>query len=138
MSITDEERKQVVLYRLEKAQATLSDAEKVLNMGMWATGANRLYYAAYYSVSALLLASKVNAKTHEGIIRMFNQNFVKNGLVNSDIGRQYNILFSMRLTGDYGDCFDLQEQDVKPMLEPTRAIVSTVSSMAMDSLGGTE
>lgn len=134
MSLNDEERKQVVTYRLEKAHNTLSDAEKVIDMGMWAAGANRLYYAAYYAVSALLIANGHTAKTHEGIIRMFNQHFVMNGKVDREMGRQYNILFTMRLTGDYGDCFDLQEKDVAPMVEPARQLIETVSKLAVNSL----
>lgn len=32
----------------------------------------------------------------------------------------------MRLTGDYGDCFDLQEKDVKPMLVPAEKLIKEV------------
>ena len=37
MSLNDEERYQVVSYRLEKADNTLHDAEKVIEMRMWNT-----------------------------------------------------------------------------------------------------
>lgn len=134
MSLTDEERLQVVTYRLEKSRNTLADAEKVTAMQMWATGANRLYYAAYYAVSALLIANGIAAKTHEGIIRMFNQHFVMTGKVDRELGRQYNILFTMRLTGDYGDCFDLQEKDVAPMVIPARKLIEIVSVLTTESL----
>ena len=134
MSLTDEERLQVVTYRLEKSRNTLADAERVIAMQMWTTGANRLYYAAYYAVSALLIANGIVAKTHEGIIRMFNQHFVMTGKVDREMGRQYNILFTMRLTGDYGDCFDLQEKDIAPMVEPAQKLVSTVSALAEGAL----
>lgn len=133
MSLTDEERFQVVTYRLEKSRNTLADAEKVIAMQMWTTGANRLYYAAYYAVSALLVANGIIAKTHEGIIRMFNQHFVMTGKVERELGRQYNILFTMRLTGDYGDCFDLQEKDVAPMVGPARELVTVVSALAEET-----
>lgn len=130
MSLNDEERYQVVTYRLEKAANTLHDAEKVIEMQMWNTGANRLYYAAYYVVSALLIAIGVSAKTHEGIIRMFNQLFVSSGKIDRELGRQYNSLFTMRLTGDYGDCFDLQKEDVLPKVAPTRLLIDAVSQLA--------
>ena len=130
MSLTDEEKKQVVTYRLEKAANTLRDAEKVIELKMWATGANRLYYAAYYAVSALLIANDISAKTHEGIIRMFNQMFVATGKIERELGRHYNGLFTMRLTGDYGDCFDLQEEDVIDKVEPTKRLIDAVSQLA--------
>ena len=136
MSLNDEERYQVVSYRLEKADNTLHDAEKVIEMRMWNTGANRLYYAAYYAVSALLIANGIGAKTHEGIIRMFNQMFVATGKIDRELGRQYNGLFTMRLTGDYGDCFDLQEEDVVVKVEPTRKLIAEVSQMARKAIHG--
>ena len=129
MSLTEEEKKQVVEYRLEKSKKTLSDAQKVLEMEMWVTGANRLYYAAYYVISALLIVNGITAKTHEGIIRMFNMQFVNSGKIDKELGRQYNRLFSMRITGDYGDCFDLQEADVSPLLEPTIRLIKEVSKL---------
>lgn len=134
MSMNDEERQQVVTYRLEKALNTLTDAEKIIGLKMWAAGANRLYYAAYYAVSALLIANGYTAKTHEGVIRLFNQHFVMNGKVDREMGRQYNILFTMRLTGDYGDCFDLQEKDIVPVLEPAKLLIHTVSQLTENSL----
>ena len=93
MSLNDEERYQVVTYRLEKAAKTMDDAEKVILMQMWATGANRMYYAAYYAISALLISNGISAKTHEGIIRMFNQMFVATGKIDRELGRHYNGLW---------------------------------------------
>ena len=129
MSLTDEEKKLVVTYRIEKSKKTLDDAKKVLDLSMWVTGANRLYYAAYYAVSALLIVNGLNAKTHEGIIRMFNMSFVNAGKIDKELGRQYNRLFTMRITGDYGDCFDLQEKDVNPLLTPTEELINSVISL---------
>jgi len=133
MSLNDEERKQVVDYRIDKSLRTLDDAKKVIDMQMWTTGANRLYYAVYYAVSALLITNGMNAKTHEGIIRMFNLCFVNTGKIDKELARQYNLLFTMRLTGDYGDCFDLQEADVKPMLQPAEILINKVISLIKEN-----
>jgi uncharacterized protein (UPF0332 family) len=92
MSLTEEEKKQIVYYRLEKSKKTLEDAQKVIELEMWVTAANRLYYAAYYAVSALLISNNINAKTHDGIIRMFNQHFVYAGKIDRELARQYNSL----------------------------------------------
>ena len=89
---TEEEKKQIVDYRLEKSKKTLEDAKKVIELEMWVTAANRLYYAAYYAVSALLISNNINAKTHDGIIRMFNQHFVYAGKIDRELARQYNSL----------------------------------------------
>ena len=129
MSLTEEEKKQIIDYRLEKSKRTLEDAQKVIELKMWVTAANRLYYAAYYAVSALLISNNINTKTHDGIIRMFNQHFVYTGKIDRELARQYNSLYTMRLTGDYGDCFDLQENDVLPLVKPAQTFIAKIWEM---------
>ena len=96
--------------------------------------ANRLYYAAYYAASALLIAYGIRTKSHEGNISQFGQKFVLTGMVSKDLGRVYNQLFQMRLTGDYGDTFGLTEEDVVPNIQPTEDFVNQVSSLARQKL----
>ena len=134
MSLNDEEKRAVVAYRLDKANKTLDDAKKVIELELWATAANRLYYAAYYAVSALLLVNGLNAKTHDGIIRLFNMHYIKTEKIDLELGRQYNRLFTMRITGDYGDCFDLQEADVRPLLEPAEQLITKVISLIQQEI----
>ena len=74
--LTDEEREALVKYRLEKAEETLVEARDCAKMGHWTLAANRLYYAAYYASSALLIQKGIVAKSHEGVIGMIGQKFV--------------------------------------------------------------
>lgn len=134
MSLNQEEREAVVTYRLEKAAKTMEQAKCNLPMRFWELVANRMYYAAYYAVSALLIANGHTAKTHETIVRVFGLQFVKTGMFSSDQGRLYNKLFSLRLTGDYNDHYDLEESDVLPLVVPTEQLIADVSKMALDSL----
>ena len=57
MSLSQEERTAVVTYRLEKADRALMQAKVNLPLQTWEVIANRVYYAAYYAVSALLIAN---------------------------------------------------------------------------------
>ena len=73
---------------------------KVKN-GYVETAANRLYYAAYYAVSALLISYKYEVSTHNGVIQMFGKVFLRNNIIDKKYGKIFNQLFSLRLTGDY-------------------------------------
>lgn len=42
---------------------------------------NRLYYACYYAVTALLISNGLNATTHAGVRTMLGLKFIKTGLV---------------------------------------------------------
>jgi uncharacterized protein (UPF0332 family) len=54
MTIDEENRSIIVNYRLQRSKETLLETKKNVEMGFWHTGANRLYYACYYAVTALL------------------------------------------------------------------------------------
>lgn len=61
------ERNAYVKYRLEKAEETYEVAVLLVENEKWNSAINRLYYAAYYIVSALLIKSEIDTKTHAGI-----------------------------------------------------------------------
>lgn len=126
MTLKDEERTTLVQIRTEKASKTLEDAKKIIEGEMWSAAANRLYYAAYYAVSALLLKNGISVRTHEGIIRMFGMHFVKNGIVSSEMGTTYSKLFSLRLTEDYDDDYNLTENDVLPKVKDAENLIEEV------------
>lgn len=130
MSLSQEERRAVVEFRVEKAFRAYEQAKGVLGLKYWETIANRLYYAAYNAVSALLIANGDTAQTHSGVIHLFGLHFVKTGIVSSDMGRLYHNLFTMRQTGDYDDTYGLTEQDVLPYVEPTGQLIEQVSTLA--------
>ena len=130
MSLSQEERRAVVEFRVEKAFRAYEQAKGVLGLKYWETIANRLYYAAYNAVSALLIANGDTAQTHSGVIHLFGLHFIKTGIISSDMGRLYHNLFTMRQTGDYDDTYGLTEQDVLPYVEPTGQLIEQVSTLA--------
>ena len=87
MGLNIEERRAVVSYRLEKAERTLEQARYNLSSGFWELIANRMYYAAYYAVSALLIADGYSAKTHETIVRFYGMYYIKTGIMATEYGR---------------------------------------------------
>lgn len=129
MSLSDEERAALVAYRLEKATRTLRQAKESIPLGYWEMTANRLYYAAYYAVSALLLNSGMSVQTHNGINQMFGLHFIKTGILDKSFSSLYGRLISLRQTGDYGDIFDLEEHDVLPFVEPTERLISAIQEL---------
>lgn len=137
MSLSFEERKVVVEFRIEKAYRALEQAQGVVELQYWETIANRLYYAAYNAVSALLIAYGYTAHSHDGVIHLFGQHFVKPGIVDVKDGKLYHQLFSMRLTGDYDDTYGLTSEDVLPLIVPASELIDKVTAIAkkkMDEL----
>lgn len=134
MSLSTEERRAVVEFRIEKAFRAYKQAQGVTELEYWETVANRLYYAAYNAVSALLIAGGDTAQTHNGVIHVFGLRYIKTGILPSELGRLYHQLFTMRLTGDYDDTYGLTEQDVMPFVAPTGLLIKQVSELALKTL----
>lgn len=134
MSLPEDSRKDIVLYRLERASIAINQAKLNLRMNCLEVTANRLYYAAYYAVSALLIANKIPAHSHEGNVTQFGLHFVKTGRVSREDGKLLSHLLTMRQKGDYSDRFGLTKADVIPYIEPTEVFIKKMSDMAQSSL----
>lgn len=62
---------------------------------------NRVYYAAFYAVSAVLLESRMSFKKHSGVRAAFHQKLIKTGILDIKWGKFYDRLFEDRQEGDY-------------------------------------
>ena len=129
MPLTDEERKAIVVYRLEKAESALVEARDCASFGHWTLAANRLYYAAYYASSALLISAGHAAKTHEGTIGMIGQHYVRSGILTHEDGSLLARLQNMRHTGDYDDFLDWTKEDVEPYIPKVETFIEKIKSV---------
>lgn len=129
MQLTDEERKAIVVYRLEKSNDAMVEAKDCASLGHWNLAANRLYYAAYYASSALLISAGYAAKTHDGTIGMIGQHYVRTGVLANEDGSLLARLQNMRHTGDYDDFLDWTKEDVEPYIVKTEAFVEKVKEI---------
>lgn len=94
LELTPQERYDIVSYRIENAQKTLDEIENLVALKYYNTAANRMYYACYYAVCALLIANKLNTKSHDGAKQMFSLHFIKTGIL------PMHFLFNSRLIVD--------------------------------------
>jgi uncharacterized protein len=70
----------LVQYRLDRAREALAEAALLLDKGHANTGVNRLSYACFYAVSALLLTKGLTATRHSGLRTLFHQYVIRPGL----------------------------------------------------------
>ena len=66
-----------IKYRIEKSEEAYNDAVLLSEMGSWNASINRLYYACYYVVSALMLKDGIETKSHSGIKNQLNLHYIK-------------------------------------------------------------
>ena len=98
---TEEQRREVVRYWWSKAEDSLASARREFEARAYDFAINRLYYAAFYAVSAALLERKLTFKKHTGVRATFHREFIKTGLLDVKWGKLYDQLFEDRQEGDY-------------------------------------
>ena len=133
MGLTSEERKYVVQFRLEKANNTLSEIRLLTNNALWYTAANRMYYACFYAVTALLIQNGIETKTHHGVLNQLGLHFVRTGLLSFEQGNLYKRLFELRQTGDYSDWIIITEEDIAPLIEPVQTFIEEIENLIMNN-----
>ncbi len=69
------------MYRMTRATETMEDVRVLANAGRWNACVNRLYYACFYVVSALLVSHGLSSSKHTGVRSLFNQQYVKTGKI---------------------------------------------------------
>ena len=129
MSLNDEERQIIVNLEQEKALNTFAEMEVLRQAGLWHNIANRLYYAAFHAVSALLIHDHYNVGSHQGAVIMLHQYYVKPGILSKEDGAFYSQLQTMREKSDYNCTYNATEEDTLPRIEQTKQFIDRILSM---------
>ena len=122
----DQHTKDLITYRLNRAIETIEDAQLLANAKRWNPCVNRLYYACYYAVTALLLQKNLSSAKHTGVRSFFNRYFVKTGKISKTYAMLYNDLFERRQEGDYVDFVYFSESEISPLIPKTEAFVEII------------
>ena len=119
-------------YRINKSKETLADAILLSENGRWNSAINRLYYSAFYLVSALIHQKGNKAESHNGTKTQFNLHFIKSGIISLEHGKLYANLFDWRQESDYADFIDFEKDFVIELISEVQifntAILKLLSS----------
>jgi uncharacterized protein (UPF0332 family) len=129
-----EETKEYVKYRLESAHKTFNAAKVLAENGYWNSTVNRLYYAVFYAVNALLVTHNIKTKSHSGVKSQFSLHFIKTGKLEIKYGELLSELYDWRQMGDYENIFDYDEEAVKPLFEPVAEMIKQIETEIQKTL----
>ena len=129
MTLSIDEKKAIIKYRIQKAWNSIQEADDNARLGYWTLAASRLYYAAYYMASALLVDKGFIARSHSGVIHIIGSEFVKKDFLSKEDGRVISRLFNMRHSGDYDDLVDWTEEEVQPFFNKTKDFLARMEKL---------
>lgn len=118
----------LIRYRLSRSKDTFIDARILADKERWNSAINRLYYAAYYAVIALLLKYNLKPTTHNGAKTVFSEHFIKKEIIPKEFGKLYSQLFTWRQKGDYDDLYDFNKENVLTYFEPVQKLIEIIES----------
>ena len=126
--MTDEE-KTLISYRMGRAHEAIDEAKTLFDAGHVNSYVNRLYYACFYAVSALLLTKNLSTSKHGYLRSLMHRELVKTGLIPKELGGHFDLLFDSRMKGDYVDFARFEADEVVDWLEETQKFISHVDTL---------
>jgi len=120
------ERKELIQYRMSNGEEKLRSAKILLENGQFKDSASRSYYAMFSVARALLVIKNLNSTRHSGIISLFNQHFVKTGLVDRTCGRILMNAREIREKGDYGDFYLVSKKEAEAQLKNAEIFIEEI------------
>jgi len=120
------DKNEYINYRIKKAKQTIAETKILMENKLWNTAINRMYYACYYAVGALLVKKGIETSSHSGCRQKFGQLFIHTGLINKQHGKHFSELFEKRQKGDYNDFFDFDEETVLRLYQPSIEFVNEI------------
>jgi len=129
----DEKQRELALYRIQQAEESLDEAELLYNSEKSPRSViNRVYYAMFYSILALLIFEPYSSSKHSGVLSYFNRRFIKEGLIPEAIGRAVNKAFDLRIRGDYKEQILLTLDQVKPYIIQAQNCIDTIRKLLIE------
>ena len=127
MSKAEYDRKALIQYRLERAHESLNDARLMLEQNGSPSGViNRAYYAMFYTTLALLITIDRGSSKHQGVIALFDENFMKQNILPKELGRILHRAFEMRQVGDYRDLMIVTKEQAVDVFNSAILFMKTI------------
>lgn len=126
-------RQDIIELQIERSLAILQEIEILVANKLWATTANRLYYALFHSACALLIKDSHPVKSHQGVSMSIGQYYVNSGVLTREEGKFYGRMQGLRERSDYNCMIQITEEDVKAYIEPTRKLVLRLIHLAREA-----
>lgn len=107
----EENKKENIREEIKRAKETMRAANLLFDNGFFNDAVSKLYYFLLYNVRALLLTKGLEPKSHEGVLRLFGLNFVKEGIFNPSDSHIFSKLMKYREEADYNPSYTFTKED---------------------------
>ena len=129
MSLSIEERNIIVSLELKRARETYDDIGCLISANRLNGAANRMYYAVFHAVCALLIHDGHQVSTHKGSHALFSLPYIKTGILPREYGQLYSQLQTMREESDYNCAYDVEMDEIEQRLKPAKRLIEDIERL---------
>ncbi|MDO9614399.1 MAG: HEPN domain-containing protein [Bacteroidota bacterium] len=126
MSLEENERTELIKYRLEEARETIADVQLLIDNDRLRAAVNRIYYGMFYSLLALGLAYQFETSKHQQLLGWFNKNFIHEELIDARFGKIINKASNRRTQGDYESYVEFDKAVILEMFDEMKEFISEI------------
>lgn len=127
--MTEEDRKELVRLQLDRADRFLSQANEMLETKHFDLAANRYYYACFHAIQGLFINDGITRHTHKGLHVTLGKQYVLTGKFDANLSSIFRTMEQLREKADYNCAYDISEEEVNEMREPSRKIIEEVKKL---------
>ncbi|MBI4125786.1 MAG: HEPN domain-containing protein [Deltaproteobacteria bacterium] len=111
---------------MEKGRAALRQAEILCQSNEFDGSVSRAYYAIFHFASALLFSKGLEARSHEGVRRLFSLHFIREGIFEKKYGTILSHAQKAREESDYEPEVPFTQEDALLRLQEAREFLKRV------------
>jgi len=127
--MTEASSRSFVEASLGRAEKALKSAKLLEENGELEDAASRAYYAMFHATRALLFSKGMNAKTHKGVISLFGEKIVKQGIMSEEYADMLRKAFDLRQKSDYEIYTETSVELVKEVIKNAEQFIERVKEL---------
>ena len=117
-----------VKQRIAKCRQALDDALFNIEDNRYFTAVNRMYYAAFYIVTAYFAHKDWTVKTHSGVKTKLHLELTSQNLITTEEAKTYSLLFQRRGEFDY-DFVTFTQNEILNLYKRTDTFIQKIESL---------
>ena len=114
--------------RFDHAKECLQDAKLLLTGESYRSAANRVYYAIFHAMRAVLALDGVDMKHHSGIISEFRKRYIKTGAFDTSLSGIISELSSVREGSDDNDFFIVSKAETIQQVQAAEEFLTEIQA----------
>lgn len=109
---------------LRSADEILREIQHLMAGGFYRGAAGRAYYAMLHAATAALSAKKIKEGSRQAIVSVFDDAFVKTGMVDKEFLKYFRRAFNARTESDYPSFASADHRQAQTILVRTKEFVA--------------